>query len=186
MREHLKWADVSYTVIKEDGKSRSKFHESCFGYIRDYKGRSKLASIILNDINCAITMEYRDFYLQYISDMLCLESKILENGFKFKASDINHKNLLVLSLLRFLFENMGCLNPHLDVVNLFLKPLRDDECPYTDKLERYCYFYSLIPQDGYWHDSHCWKPKRTAIKSTKDYLECKELWNVNSFFEKQQ
>jgi hypothetical protein len=186
MREKLKWADVSYSVEKDNGKSRDFEHESCFGYIRDYGSKSKLLTITLFDINCKVTMEYRDFYLQYITDMLGLESEILENGFKFKASHINHKNLLVLSLLRFLFENIGHMTPALDIVKFFLKPLRDDNCEYTDKLERYCHFYSLIPQDNYWHDGHCWKPKNTAIKSTKDYLECNELYNVNSFFEKKE
>jgi len=185
MRKDLKWADVSYYVEKDNGKTKNIEHQSCFTYIRDYKNRNntKILSITLFDINCEVTMEYRDFYLQYVSDMLGLESEILENGFKFKASHINHKNLLVLSLLRFLFENIGYMSPPLDIVNLFLKPLRDDDCKYTDKLERYCYFYSLIPQNDYWHNGHCWRPKSTVIKSTKDYLECNELYNVNSFFE---
>lgn len=186
MRTDLKWADVSYIVEKDNGKFKYFNNQSCFTYIRNYNHKNvKIEFITLTDINCEVTMEYRDFYLQYVSDMLGLESEILENGFKFKASSINHKNLLILSLLRFLFENIAHSYPAIDIVNLFLKPLQNDDCEYSDKLERFCYFYSLIPVNSYWHDGHCWNPKRTTIKSTKDYLECKELWNVNSFFEKQ-
>jgi len=66
------------------------------------------SSITIKKYSREISLPYVDFYIQYIVDMLKLEDVIIEkDSLTFKAFKERSKNLLVLTLVRFLFEYMG-------------------------------------------------------------------------------
>lgn len=187
------WGKVSYNLILEDETVLKYPNTACFTYIRDFNNRKNpIKYINIYNISCEKTKEYTILYLKYIVDMFKItDYEITENSFKFKAYDDNIKNMLIGSLVRFLFENIGYQKPFLDTAKLFLKPLLvDGKCKYRNKFKRFCYFYKQIDPDakiGYWHIGHSWKPSLTKIKTLDDFNSFnfnKDVNGVNNFFTK--
>ena len=174
-----------HITILKNGIVEDYVKNACFTNLRD-SDDSSIKYIEIEDIMCKKTKEYTEPYLQYISEMLDLKDVTIENNyFKFKAFSNNIKNMVVCSLVRFLNEKLGAVCPVIDTAELFLKPLLSDEpCPYENKLERFCYFYSKIPHD-YFHIGHSWKPIDTKIKSLTQFKRYRfNMYNngVNKFF----
>jgi len=182
MWETYEWGRSRYDILYKDG-STEKIKSACFAALTRTTN-STIKRIKLYDFKCKPTIEYRKWYLEYVSDMLQLEEvEITEDYIAFDAYDNKNKNMLVLSLFRFLYEQLGYVTPIIQTHEVFLEPLRNGECEYIDKLERFCYFYSKIEtKKAYYSTIHSWYPKTTVIKSTEDFLKIKKLPSVNSFF----
>jgi hypothetical protein len=185
MRIGLKWGDsspVSYDIVYKNYTSNF-YNESCFSSLP--RNCEDIKYIIIYDIECDVTKDYTDFYIQYIIDMYKLEATFENNIFKFKAFDNRYKNMLICATIRILWENIGDISPTLDTVTYLFELLKNGKCIYKDKLKRFCYFYSKIPYNGnYWNTGHSWNPNLTKIKSTKDFVNTLKLNSVNGFFEK--
>ena len=180
----LQWAKATYDVIFKDGSKKSYVNQACFAVLRDLKNGS-LETIIIYSINCEITLEYKEQYLQYIIDMLDLQdASFNESSFTFKAFNCNKINLLVASLVRFLVENIGNVNintirePQLN----FLKKVITVPRKYKDKLKNFCYLYKQLGTYNYFREVHSWVPQTTILKTTKDFKKIESLVTVNEFF----
>jgi hypothetical protein len=187
MRQNYSWGNVSYNFKLMNGTVKSFKNSNCFTQLRDYKSNSEIDTVTIDNIKCKPSKKYIELYLKYISEMLELEKvEITDNSFTFGAFHSSYKNLLVCSLVRFLFENIGAIIPAIPLHDVFFKPLLiDGECKYNDKLERFCYFYKLIPvKDDYFHTGHSWKPYQTKIKSLESFKLFNFTYNtgVNGFF----
>lgn len=182
MRENLQWGVASYDIIHEGKKVLERDKCACFS---EFMGRFSKSydTIRLRDIDCKKTFEYRSFYLQYVIDMFDLDGFFDDDGFEFKSLGIKKKDATVMTVVRFLWENLGGGN--IDTPNLFFKRLRDDECPHEDKLERFCYFYKELADaknKSYFSDGHSWRPDLTRIKNLNHFKTHTEWTSVNGFF----
>lgn len=182
MRDNLQWGVASYDIIHEGKKVLEKDKTACFS---EFMKRFHLPydTIRLRDIDCKKTFEYKEFYLNYVIEMLDLDASFNDEYFEFKASGIIMKDAVVMTVIRFLWENIGGGN--IDTPNLFFKRLRDDECPHEDKLERFCYFYKELTEAdkrSYFSDGHSWKPNLTRMKNLNHYKTHKDWTSVNGFF----
>lgn len=183
MRIGLKWGSnspVSYDLIFTN-HIKKHTNEHCFSSLPS--NCNDLKEIIIYDIECDITKDYTEFYIQYIIDMYKLEATFENNIFKFKAFNNRYKNMLICATIRILWENIGSMSPALDTITYLFKPLKEGKCIYKDKLKRFCHFYSKLESTNYWHNGHSWNPKKTKIKSTKDFTNSLILNSVNEFFE---
>ena len=115
--------------------------------------------------------------------MLALEDvTITKKSFKFKAYTYKAKNMLVLSLVRILWERFGMMSDKICPNHDFLKSLQNDKCKYKNKLARFCYFYKKIKfKSDYFHNGHIWNPSKTKIRYTKEFTKTK-ITDVNNFF----
>lgn len=144
------------------------------------------SSITIKKYSREVSLPYVDFYIQYIVDMLKLEDVIIEkDSLTFKAFKERNKNLLVLTLVRFLFEYIG--NEHYkgkNNIQLF-ESLMKGKCKYKNKLKKFCYFYIQLKDLGntYWHTGHTPDPSKVKIRSYKDFnnTDFRKI-NVNDFF----
>ena len=187
MRDNLIWAKVSYDIIDKNNKVfKETRNKACFSDDLNYRLSSHNAKgIKLYTLDCKLTIEYRDKYLQYVIDMFNLKTQnayFNNQYFYFDFFECKYKNLLVLSVLRFLTEYMGArYDSNINIS--FFNNLFNGKCKYRNKLKRFSYFYKeLKSHTQYWHIGHSWNPKETVIKSTQDFIKCKELKNTNSFF----
>ena len=187
MRKRPIWAKLSYKLWNNNKLIIDKRNTACFS---DLKNSNNYTHMEIYDILCKTTEKYYHFYLQYIADMLKLEDvEIGENSFKFKAYPESNKNMLVGSLVRFLFEKFGCIEqPQIDLSKELFEPLKNGKSKYRNKLKRFCDFYSRINiKNRYFSTGHSWEPSKTEIKSTQDWLKHKK-WQgygtVNDFFTK--
>ena len=138
--------------------------------------------ITLYDLNCKKTIKYKMFYLKYVSDMFDLNAEITDEYFRFKCQGYKHKNMLVCSVVRFLWEKLGNLSPAIQMHDVFFEKLQNGKSKYRNKLKRFCDFYSKIEvNSSYFHTGHSWKPSETLIKSTLDFKKYNEH-SVNAFF----
>ena len=186
MRIGLNWGSaspVNYDIIYNCGKIEKKVKQNCFSNL-PYDSNN-IKEIIIYDVECDVTKDYMEFYINYVIAMYKLEATFENNNFKFKAFNNRYKNMLICATIRILWENIGYKTPALDTVSYLFKPLKEGKCIYRDKLKRFCYFYSKIPYEGsYWTTGHSWNPKITQIKSTKEFINTEKLNSVNGFFEK--
>ena len=182
MRDNYEWGKSRYDLIYKKGAIQ-EIRSACFSELRHIKS-NLLEKIKLYDFKCKLSIAYRKWYLKYICDMLQLEEvEITEDYIVFKAYDDTYKNMLILTMFRFLYEQLGYITPIIQTHEVFLEPLKNGECPYTDKLERFCYFYSKIEaRKDYYSTGHSWYPEHTIIKSTEDFLNTKKFTGVNDFF----
>lgn len=171
--------NVSYDFLFNDNTTREYRQESCFARLPS--NCNTLKQITLYNLDCSLTKHYRDWYLQYIIDMLKLDANFDDESFTFKAFNCRYKNMLVCSLTRILWEKMWCKDDSCNVV-WFLKPLKESKI--SGKLTRFCSVFKKIPieKQDYLHDGHLWAPWNTKIKRTKDWLDAKNLNSVNGFF----
>lgn len=182
MREKLKWGVASYDILLKGEVSYSARGTACFSHFMN-RFKDPYDTIRLFDIDCKLTFEFRSFYLQYVIDMFDLkEASFNDEYFEFKSQGILYKDAAVMTVIRFLWENIG--GQDLDTVSLFFRPLRDDELEFEDKLERFCFCYKNIDPNGekYFSEGHSWQPKFTQIKSTEMFKEYKNWKSVNLFF----
>jgi len=195
MKEHLVSCKGVYFKVKND-KSQLKVSRkdaNCFVSLPSNEYFSSRPSYItLYNYECKTTKEFTDFYINYIIDMLKLENVILKkNIITFKAFPERKKNLLVLTLLRILFEEMREFNNKMNIKNVlnvkFLNNLKNGTCEYTEKLERFCYFYKNLIENPenvqYWSEGHTPKPWLTVIKNYEDFKNTNFInIGVNDFF----
>lgn len=177
----LEWGRTSYDIIYKDKVVLSKRLTACYA---DFWSRFSGAydTVRIYDIDCRPTVEYKNFFLQYVIDMYQIEGSFNDEYFELKTQGNRVKDILVMSTVRLLWETLGGSSKY-DTPNLLFKKLRDDECPHEDKLARFCYFYKAIDPDGkYFSEGHSWPPYRTVIKTTNDYLNHKNFETVNGFF----
>lgn len=184
MRENLRWAVLSYSLYNNDIQIARFTRTNCFSSLSDYEGDYN--KMIISDTLCKVTKDYHDFYLHYIADMLKLENVVItENSIEFKAYPETYKNMLVGSLVRFLFENLGNIPLNcIDIQIKFLDDLKNGKSKYRNKLKRFCDFYSRIKKPKWFQTGHSWDPSQTKIKSTQDWLKYKttKYDPVNTFF----
>lgn len=189
MRERLIWGKISYKLLKNKDIIKTFNNVACFSRLSENCPINEFTHMLMFDLDCEVTKKYTTDYLKYISEMLELEDvEIVDNTIKFKAYNCNYKNMLVGSVLRFLIEPILGNNYITNAEQFkFIENVITSICPYTDKLERFCYFYSKIESDskyGNGHQGHTWGIKDTKIKSTKDWLnsELRKGNPVNNFF----
>lgn len=181
MRQKFEWGRAYYQILNgEKAVINHKDGTSCFS---SFMGRCpEYNTIRIYEIDCKPTIEYKDFFLQYVIEMLGLDGSFNEEYFEFKTLGNRIKDAAVMSIVRFLWENIGMKADHIDTANLLFKRLRDEECPHQDKLERFCYFYNQLSDDKYFHHGHSWKPVEGKIKSTAQFTAEKSWPSVNRFF----
>ena len=183
MRNHLEWGIASYEILNGNKVVLDKKGgAACFS---DFMSRfnSPYDTIRIYKLDCKPTLEYKNFYLQYVIDMLQIEGSFSEEHFEFKSLGFRIKDAAVMSIVRFIWENIGTNS--IDTPNLFFKRLRDDECPHEDKLERFLYFYkdlSTLAKITYFSDGHSWSPGQTKIRSTQQFVDETNWTSVNGFF----
>lgn len=185
MRKEIEWGAASYDILKNDKVLLEQRRAACFSQFMSGNFPQKdYNKIKIYDLDCEKTKEYKEFYLQYVIDMLNIKASFNEEYFEFKSTGSKYKDAAVMSIVRLIWEKFLNKTPIIDTPTLFFKRLRDDECEYKDKLQRFCYFYSKIPvhSTGYNHSAHSWLPGSCAIKSTKDFEECVHWTSVNGFF----
>ena len=180
MRIGFSWGNnVEYELLKDE-KSICKYSKTnCY---RELKNTNSdfYNKIRIYNIDCDKTIDYKIFYLNYISDMLKLEVNITDDYFEFKSFSCENKNLLVCSLTRLLWEYLGNIRNEELGFNL-IKELKNGKSKYKNKLKRFCDFYSKLT-NSYFYTGHSWTPNETLIKSTDDFIKTKSLISVNSFF----
>lgn len=174
---------TSYKFSLESGNPDKIIKDyACFSQLYVY-GQPK--EITIFNTKCDHTLQYRDFYLQYIIDMFKLEASFNEDEFIFKSLKDRYKDLLVCTLVRMLWERIGCSS---EIDNAaFLESLKNGKSKYRDKLKRFCDFYSKIDQskaNNYWGEGHTPKPDKIKIKSSKDFINAPVISGVNNFFYK--
>lgn len=179
IRKKYFWADnVTYNLIRKDGSVKEFTQESCFSQLPE--NCSNIDKIVLYNLDCELTKDYRNWYLQYIIDMLQLDVSFDEQSFTFKAFNCRYKNMLVCSLTRILWEKMF-MKDDCDNIEWVLKPLKKARKP--DKLSRFCKVFQSIPiKDDYLHDGHLPNPNKVKIKTQQDWLKSETLNSVNGFF----
>jgi hypothetical protein len=183
MRAKLEWGRAFYEILCEEKVVLDKRDGTpCFSHFMSSSFSSKYDTIRIYEFNAKPTSEYTAFYLQYVIDMLGIEGSFNEECFEFKTQGIKIKDATVMTIVRFIWENIGTLS--LDTPNLFFKKLRDEECPHEDKLEKFCYFYKQLNDQikGYFSEGHSWRPQDCVIKSTKQFIDEKSWKSVNAFF----
>jgi len=183
MKKTLSWGNTSYQIIRNGEVVMDRNNAACFS---EFMGRfnESYDTIRLTDIACEQTKEYHDFFLQFVIDMLDLKDVSFgEDYFEFKSLGPKKKDSAVMSIVRFLWEDLGNISG-IQTELLLFKRLRDDEIiPEEDKLQRFCRIYKEITwKSGYFSAGHSWKPDRTKIRTTKEFVEQKDWPNVNSFF----
>ena len=184
MRESYTWGGndggVNYDLILENGTVKNYNKEDCYSRLRD--SNAKIDKIRLYTLDCKLTIEYRNWFLQYLIDMLALDANFNDEYFEYKNTGSNRKNMLVAALTRLLWEQMFN-KQNSDNVSWILKPLKEGKSKYRNKLARFCDFYSKIPcNEQYLHDGHLWRPDKTIIKYTKDFTSSVKISTVNGFF----
>jgi hypothetical protein len=181
MREKFEWGRAYYDIL--DGQKvilNNKNGVACFsGFMRLSE---KYDTIRIYKIASKPTMEYKDFFLQYVIEMLDLKASFNEEYFEFKSLGKVMKDAAAMSIIRMLWENLGTKTPFIDSPNLLFKRLRDEECPHEDKLEKFCYFYNQLKDNGYFSDGHSWNPRYGKIKSTAQFKAQQDWASVNVFF----
>lgn len=183
MREKLEWGRTTYYVFKGDEIVLEQKDVACFSEFMS-RFSKKYDKIRIYDLDCEQTKEYKEFYLQYVIDMLNIQASFNEEYFEFKTTGYRYKDAAVMSIVRLIWEQFLNHHGNIDTPNLLFKRLRDDECEHEDKLKRFCYFYSQIPipSSGYASEGHSWLPKKGLIKSTKEFEEHTSWGSVNGFF----
>jgi hypothetical protein len=182
MRKTYEWGKANYQILLRDeviidGQKGT----ACFSEF--FRIREPYDTIKIYNIDSTPTIDYKNFFLQYVIDMYGLTGSFDDDHFEFKSLGHIIKDALVMSTVRLLWENLGSMTPHVDTANLLFRRLRDDECPHEDKLERFCYFYKALDNHkGYFSDGHSWPPKNTRIKSCNDFKTCVNWTSVNGFF----
>src|SRR4030043_2242205 len=137
MWEDYKWGQAKYDIIYKDGLIDYN-KTACFAKLSRSSGKN-IERFKLYDYKCVLSIDYRQWYFEYVCEMLELEEvEITEDYVAFKAYKSNVKNMLILSVFRLLYEQFGANNPSLPMHELFLEPLKNGECEYEDKLARFC------------------------------------------------
>lgn len=179
------WAQSHYYLIDKKGnKSFKEKHKCMSDFLRNFIDiKDEYTHIEFVDFTCKKTKDYTEWYLNLIAEALALEDVIIkENSFTFRLLDCKYKNLLVITLIRYLYEQFA--NKYeFDTVKCFFKPLKKAEKEYSDKLEAFTIIYKKISiHSNYFHDGHTFNPKNTNVKYTSDFINSKNLKSVNSFF----
>lgn len=185
MKDKLTWGGSSYSILSEGNVIMERNKAACFSeFMNRFEG--PYDTIRIYDIDCKPTIEYKNWFLQYVIDMFQIDGSFNDEYFEFKTQGIKKKDATVMTVIRMLWEDLGN-NSNVDSPNELFKKLRDGKFRYRDKLKKFCYVYSKIPVTvGYFSTGHNWKPEDTKIRSTKDYLKQKDWPSVNSFFIKDE
>jgi len=186
--EHVWCKNCNFGIIFNNGeKEQLGTNRNCFSSLPH--SFDDIEKIYIHDFTVKTTEKYEDFYIKYIVDMLKLEDvTIKKNYFEFKAFKNRYFNLLVLTLVRFLFERLGYQSTDYPNYALqFLNLLKNGKSKYRNKLKRFCDFYSRLTDHKnikYWAEGHSFTPYKVKIKSTKDFLNVKKqgINSVNNFF----
>src|SRR5690606_7198548 len=131
-------------------------NETCYGdlhsLIEDYDYDNATYIEIL-DVECEETIDYWKFYCDYIGKIFKLDYKITDDSFVFKLLDEHKLNLLICTLIRYLWEHSEYgewddnendnnknerVEEHLNFFELLYKD--KDNLEYT--LEEFCLYYS--------------------------------------------
>ena len=192
MRNKLVWADVDYSLEFKDGSVDKFMKESCFGDLfemcfSDYK---RIHKITVYRINYKETYPYRDNYLELLEDAFSIKNmKVMEDSVSFTPDPVRIKTLIVLTFIRFLFEDFGNTFGKIPLHNQFFHKLFKNKSifhikSYNDSLEKICFFYKRIEiKEKYFRNVHGPKPSNVRIKNKKQF---DELTNkdkeVNEFF----
>ena len=183
MKERLIWAQSSYKIIRDDKVVLERYNTACFSEFMS-RFNSPYDTIRLYDIDCKPTIQYKDFFLQYVIDMFKIEGSFNDEYFEFKSTGIKKKDAAVMSVVRLLWEQAG--NQNIDTPNKLFKPLFERHpCRWRDKLKRFCFFYKKLEEEvgaKYFSCGHSWMPKYTRIRSTKEFVTETKWINVNNFF----
>lgn len=180
---------ITYDVVYKDKTVHNSKNHACFSQMPCSQtfNNNKISKIIIYDLERKVTIEYREFYLKYLVDMLKLKKAVItDTSFEFQAFPCRRKTLLVCTLTRVLYEKFGGYS--VDNVKDILIPLQTGKSKYRNKLKRFCDFYSRIPSNDNFKNfpsGHFFKPSLTKIKSTDDFVKAKTLTSVNEFFENQ-
>lgn len=173
--------NTCYDVLLDDNILLSRRKTACFRELFNFSGKYNIIRIY--NIECEQTIDYKDFFINYIIKMFNLKNTNLTNEyFEFKSTGYKYKDLIVMTITRLLWEYI-CGNSDINNVEVLFKPLKEGKSKYKNKLKRFCDFYSRIIVN-YKNDGHCPHPHLMIIKSTKDFEEITSLKSVNEFFYK--
>ena len=185
MKERLTSSNnTDYDILLNDDIIISKRNAACFREFFSFQGQ-KYNKIRIYNMDCKPTVDYKDFYVNYVIEMFDLQNTNLTNDyFEFQTTGEKHKDLVVMTVVRLLWEYI-CGNSNINSIESLFKPLQEGKSRYKDKLKRFCHFYSKIGKEQqYMSEGHCPLPKKVIIKSTEDFKKVKNLKTVNEFFYK--
>tara|TARA_R110000772_G_scaffold54130_1_gene123538 strand:- start:57654 stop:58211 length:558 start_codon:yes stop_codon:yes gene_type:complete len=182
MRKFGPNCSVSYSFHSKDKVINEIKNNSCFSKIATIQ--EAYDSILITNLNCTETIGFKDFYLNYIGEMLGLDYIIIDNGFKFKSLNSKKANLLVCTLVRMLWE--GPQNSLEKYIQLFTE-LRDRNTRIKKKFKRFCFIYSKLETDGYFANGHSIcitnKCKLRTLEDFKKWVRKVETYpSINKFF----
>jgi len=181
MKERLRWGDTSYTILHNNVVVLNNHKTACYSEFMSRFDRA-YDTIRIFDIDCKPTIEYKEWFLQYVIDMFGIEGSFNDQYFEFKSQGNRIKDAVVMSVVRLLWECLGGQD-NIDTPNLLFKKLRDEPCPYRDKLKKFCYFYKgILTADQYFAQGHSWRPSSTRIRSKREYIAHTHWTSVNEFF----
>lgn len=131
--------------------------------------------IVLEDILCEDTIDYHDIYCKYIGEMLKLDYVITESTFEFVDTGMRYFNLLVCTLIRYLWEGM-ILDNH---ISFFENLMKHND--YT--LENFCQAYQSFGDEYIDLGHQIGPPSLVKIRSYDElikYFSTEE--GINNFF----
>lgn len=174
--------NTDYDILLNDDIIISRRRAACFREFFNFQGQ-KYNKIRIYNIDCKPTVNYKEFYINYVIEMFDLQNTNLTNDyFEFRTTGKKYKDLVVMTVVRLLWENI-CANSNINSIESLFKPLQEGKSRYKDKLKRFCHFYSKIKAQ-YISEGHCPHPEKVIIKSTEDFKKVKNLKTVNEFFYK--
>jgi len=172
--------NTCYDILLDNKILLSRRKTACFADFFRF-GDTKYNKIRIYNIDCLPTIDYKEFYIDYVTKMFDLKNTdLIEEYFEFKTTGQRYKDLVVMTIIRLLWEYI-CGNSSIDSIESLFKPLKEGKSKYRNKLKRFCDFYSKI-NSQYQSEGHCPSPKKVNIKSTEDFKKIKNLKSVNVFF----
>lgn len=173
---------VDFNICNDIEIVESYVNEVCYAdleyALESYRSKDYNLYIELTNIECTNTIKYHVFYCDYIGKILKLDYTITKDSFKFKDTYNEGFNLLVCTLIRYLWEGM-ILKNH---IKLF-EGLFNSELKYS--LEEFCNVYKTL-SDNYMDNGHTiGKPSKINIKNYEqlnDYFIIQGNSNINKFF----
>lgn len=185
--------DINYNILDEN---KYIIYEeegvSCYSDLYTYLEDDDCEYIELLDVECEETIKYWKFYCEYIGKIFKLDYKITDDSFIFKLLDENRLNLLVCSLIRYLWEisesvdDEERINEHLT----FFESLYNDKDNLKYNLEEFCLYYKKAGFKDINETHQISSSERIKIKSYNDLIEAidKKMFSydfINQFFTKE-
>ena len=195
MRNFSSDYDINYNILAEDYEVLECLeNESCYGELYSLiEFCTDSTYIELLDVECKETISYWKFYCDYIGKILKLNYKITNNSFIFEILDEYKLNILVCTLIRYLWEisedsadEEASINEHLT----FFESLYNDKDNLKYNLEEFCLYYKKAGFENTSSGHQICDSKYIKLKTYDELIEAfdKTMFPygfINQFFTKE-